>query len=254
MKLPKPLTTLPSFFSRSSKRKNGLVIEEIGTDAELHFTVPSVQTTAQQENITKGWKEVNVTVLGDQEITDRVAKGIPIWVPDATEGSNICFDGNSCTQHLAVELTPSTVREGHVTDALVVNITGGPVKKKDGRHLSKCLSYNMNVVTEPMEFLTALWCISLHWHWAGAGTNPTISCQCCGLPRDEAFTIGTPGIVSHFNCTSRKNLRCDWPSNTPHYVKTSHTTGVCGRIPSSIQPKGCSGLDDSRQPRLGSSN
>ncbi len=106
---------------------------------------------------TKGWKEVKATVL-DHEIPDRVAKRIPVRVPDATVGSDICFAGNISIQRLAVKSTLSTVREGHVTDALVVNITGGPVRIKHGLLLGKCLAYNLNVVPVPLVFPAA--CVS----------------------------------------------------------------------------------------------
>ncbi len=111
-----------------------------------------MQTPERQEDVTKGWKEVKATVLRDHEIPDRVANRIPVRVPDATVGS---FDWNSSIQRLTAEYTLSTVREGHVTDALVVNITGGPVRIKHEILLGKCLAYNLKVVPVPLEFPTA---------------------------------------------------------------------------------------------------
>ncbi len=77
-----------------------------------------------------------------------MAKRILISVLDARVGSDICFDGNSYIQRLLVESTLSTVSKGHVTDALVVTITGGLVRITYGLLMGKCLSYNMNVVSE----------------------------------------------------------------------------------------------------------
>ncbi len=57
---------------------------------------------------------------------------------------------------MASRFFPHTpVREGHVTDALVVNINGEPVRIKHGLLLGKCLAYNLNVVPVPLEFPTA---------------------------------------------------------------------------------------------------
>ncbi len=158
MKLPKALATLPPVSPRSSKEENGHVVEEKGTDTEIQFTILSVQTPERQEDVTKRWKEVKATVLGNHEIPDLVAKRIPVRVSDATLGSDICFDGNSSIRRLTVEYTLSTVREGHVTDALVVNITGVPVRIRHRLLLGKYLAYNLKVVPFPLEFPTA--CVS----------------------------------------------------------------------------------------------
>ncbi len=69
-------------------------------------------------------------------------------------GCDVCLNGISCIQRLGVESTLSSVLEGHVTDALVVNTTGGPVKIKQGLLLGKCLAYNQNVVPKPLDFPT----------------------------------------------------------------------------------------------------
>ncbi len=94
-------------------------------------------------------------MVGYHEIQARSAKRIPIRVLDAVVGSDVCLNGISYIQRLGVESTLSAVREGHVTDALVVNTTGGPVKIKQGLLLRKFLAYNQNVVPEPLDFPTA---------------------------------------------------------------------------------------------------
>ncbi|RUM27774.1 MAG: hypothetical protein DSY32_05100, partial [Aquifex sp.] len=147
MKHPVPLATLSPVISRSTERKDG-------QNEELQFTIPSIYAPKRPTDVTEGWKEVKATVYGDQEIPDRVAKRITIRVPDAPVGSDICLDGIGPIKRLAVESTLSTVREGHVTEALVVNTTGGPIKIQHGLLLGKCLSYDKKVVPEPLEFPT----------------------------------------------------------------------------------------------------
>ncbi len=83
------------------------------------------------------WKQVNATVTGNHEIPDRTAIHIPVSVPSATVGCNICLEGASYVKQLAVEQTLNTVREGHKTVAFVVNTTCGPLKIKHGVLLSK---------------------------------------------------------------------------------------------------------------------
>ncbi len=50
---------------------------------------------------------------------------IPISVPKATVGCDICIEGPSQVQRVYVEPTLTTVRDGHKATALVVNTTGG---------------------------------------------------------------------------------------------------------------------------------
>jgi len=145
------LATLSPIIPRSTERKNE-------QNEELQFTIPSVHTPERQTDVTEGWKEVKATVFGDHETPDRVAKRVTIRVPDAPMGSGLCLDGIDPIKRLAVESTPSTVREGHVTDILVVDTTGGPIRIQHGLLLGKCLSYDKKVVPEPLEFPTA--CVS----------------------------------------------------------------------------------------------
>ncbi len=104
-----------------------------------------IQVSEDEEQDKDLWKEGKATVVGYHEIQARSAKRIPIRVLEAVVGS---------IQRLGVESTLSTVREGHVTDALVVNTTGGLAKLKHGLLLGKCLAYNQNVVPEPLNFPT----------------------------------------------------------------------------------------------------
>ncbi len=66
------------------------------------------------------WPTVSAKVERTQEIPDREAKIITIRVKKAQVWSDICIDGAPNTCRIAVESTLSRVREGHLTEALVV--------------------------------------------------------------------------------------------------------------------------------------
>ena len=106
----------------------------------------------QLNNSNDNWTTVNATVIGDHEIPHRVAMHIPVSVPQATVDYDICLEGPSHIKRLVVKSTLITVREGHKTVALVVNITGGPIKLKTGVLLTKALVFDRPVVPEPLEF------------------------------------------------------------------------------------------------------
>ncbi len=76
---------------------------------------------------------------------------IPVSVPNATVGCDICLEGPSQIKALAVESTLNTVREGNRTLAFVVNTTGGPIKLNKGVLLSRALAFNGQVMPEPVE-------------------------------------------------------------------------------------------------------
>ena len=102
-------------------------------------------------NPTESWKVVNATVVGDHEIPHRTAMPIPVSVPEASVGCDICLEGPSPVKRLVVENTLNTVREGHKTHALVVNTTGETIKLKQGVLLSQALAFDKQVVPEPLE-------------------------------------------------------------------------------------------------------
>ncbi len=52
---------------------------------------------------------------------------------------------------IAVESTLSRVREGNLTEALVVNTSGAPITLKYGQHISQVLVYDRQVASEPEE-------------------------------------------------------------------------------------------------------
>ena len=96
------------------------------------------------------WMEIGATVIGNHEIPDRTAMHIPVAVPGATVGCDICLESHSHVNRLAVEPTLNTVRTGNRTLAFVVNTTGGPVKIKQGVLLTQALAYDRQVVEEPL--------------------------------------------------------------------------------------------------------
>ena len=67
----------------------------------------------QSNDPNDNWTTVNAMVIGDHEIPHRVAMHIPVSVPQATIGCDICLKGPSHIKRLVVESTLNTVREGH---------------------------------------------------------------------------------------------------------------------------------------------
>lgn len=111
--------------------------------------IPSIQSPKCDTDATEAWKEAKVIVNANYDIPARVAKQIKICVPEAPIGSDICLEGLGNVKRLAIESTLSTIRERHLTDALVVNTTGAPIRIKQGLFLGKCLVYDKKVVPEP---------------------------------------------------------------------------------------------------------
>ncbi len=58
---------------------------------------------------------------------------ITIRVDKAQVGSDVCIDGAPNTCRIAVDSTLSRVREGNLTEALVVSISGAPIIFKRGQ-------------------------------------------------------------------------------------------------------------------------
>ncbi len=64
---------------------------------------------------------------------------IIVRVDKTQVGSDVCIDGASNTHRIAVESTLSRVREGNLTEALVVNTSGVPITLKHGQHIGQVL-------------------------------------------------------------------------------------------------------------------
>ncbi len=77
-----------------------------------------------------------------------MAKKITVRVDKAQAGSNVCIDGAPNICHITVESTLSRVREGNLTEALVVNTSGAPITLKHGQHISQCLVYDRQAASE----------------------------------------------------------------------------------------------------------
>ncbi len=91
-------------------------------------------------DVCRGWKSVNAIVMGNHEIQQRTAMHIPVSVPNATVGCDLCLEGPSRVNTLAIESTLNTVREGGWAVVLVVNTTDGPVKLRNGVFLGRALA------------------------------------------------------------------------------------------------------------------
>ncbi len=97
------------------------------------------------------WPTVSANVERTQEIPDRAAKMVTITIDKAQVGSDVCIDGDSNTHRIVVKLTLSRVREGNLSEALVVNTSGAPITLKHGQHIGPVLVYDRHVASEPEE-------------------------------------------------------------------------------------------------------
>ncbi len=121
--------------------------------ADLSFT--GAKTTyldgITPTDICRGWKSVSAMVMGNHEIPQRTAMHIPVLVPNATVGCDLCLEGPSRVNTLGIESTLNTLREGGRTVALVVNTTGGPIILRNGFFLGRVLAFDEQVLPEPFE-------------------------------------------------------------------------------------------------------
>ncbi len=90
------------------------------------------KSAVENKNI---WPTVTAKVEGTQEIPDRAIKSITIKVKEAHDGSDICINAAPNINLVGVQSTLSRVREGHLSQTLVVNISGAPITLKHGLHL-----------------------------------------------------------------------------------------------------------------------
>ncbi len=121
------------------------------------------------------WPTVSAKVERTQEILDRAAKMVTIRVDKAQVGSDICIDGAPNTCRIAIESTLSRVREGNLTEPLVVNTSGAPITLKHGQHIGQVLVYDRQVASEPEELPSAyVSTISSQIHDAAAQRSPSL--------------------------------------------------------------------------------
>ncbi len=72
---------------------------------DLSLVSSSVTDTApnpKQTDLSKEWKSVNAIVVGNHETPHRTAMHIPVSVPNATVGCDICLEGPSQVKALTV--------------------------------------------------------------------------------------------------------------------------------------------------------
>ncbi len=121
------------------------------------------------------WPTVSAKVKGTQEMPYQAAKKITVRVDKAQVGSDVCIDGAPNICCIVVESTLSRVREGNLTQALVVNTSGAPITLKHGQHVGQCLVYDRQVATGPEELLSAyVSTISSQIHDAAARRSPSL--------------------------------------------------------------------------------
>ncbi len=97
------------------------------------------------------WPTVSAKFEQTQEIPNRAAKIITIRVHKAQVGSDVCIHGASHTHRFAVESTLSRVREGSLTEALIVNTSGAPITLKHGQDIGQVLVYDRQIALQPEE-------------------------------------------------------------------------------------------------------
>ncbi len=119
------------------------------------------------------WPTVSAKVERTQEIPDRTAKMITIRVDKGQVGSDVCIGGAPNTCPIAVESTLFRVREGNLTEALVVNTSGAPIALKHGQQIGQVLIYDRQVASEPEELPSVyVFDISSQSHDAAAQRSP----------------------------------------------------------------------------------
>ncbi len=91
---------------------------------------------------------------GTQTISENVAQRVRVRLPYAPVGSDVCIDGAPNFHGLAVEPTLSRVKDGHLSEALVLNTSGMGITLKHGVKLGHCLLYDKNIIPDPIELPT----------------------------------------------------------------------------------------------------
>ncbi len=117
-------------------------------------SVPVPDTGANrttQTYVCMGWKNVITIVVENHKIPQTTAMQIPVSVPKATEGSDLCLECPTHVSTLAIESTINTVHEGRRTVPFVFNTTGFSVKLRNGIFLRRTLAFDEQVLPEPLE-------------------------------------------------------------------------------------------------------
>ncbi len=100
---------------------------------------------------------------------------ITIRVDKAQIGSDVCIYGAPNICRIAVESALSRVREGNLTEALVVNTSGAPITLKHGQQIGQVLAYDRQVASELEELPSAyVSTVSSQIHDAAAQRPPSL--------------------------------------------------------------------------------
>ncbi len=134
-----------------SIKSPSMVRESVPPETKVHTVqtfsavpVPDTGATGTAPtDVCRGWKSVNAMVMGNHELPQRTAMHILVC--------DLCLEGPSRVNTLAIESTLNMVREGGRNVALMVNTTGGPVKLRNGVFLGCALAFDGQVLPEPLE-------------------------------------------------------------------------------------------------------
>ena len=89
--------------------------------------------SSEEKRSSSASRVISAIVVGDQHIGPTCATRLPVRLTDAPVGSHILSTPESMRVHrLSLESTLSTVRNDHISDALVTNTTGSPITLKHG--------------------------------------------------------------------------------------------------------------------------
>ena len=120
----------------------------VSSDSHLNGGSPKRES---KKEIAAGWKSIKATVIGNHLIPDRMAVLIPVSIPKVPLGCDVCMEGPSRVNKLAVEPTLTTVHTENQTSVLAVNMSGGPINLKQGVFITQALVYDQKVVPEALE-------------------------------------------------------------------------------------------------------
>ncbi len=158
--------------------------------------VPTNQPHFNLSAVSKKWRTVNAVVIGDHVIPPKTAAHIPLSVPQATFGCDICLEGPSHVAALAVESTLTTVQEGNRTIALVVNTMAGPLKLRKGVLLAQVLAFDGQVIPTPIQLPS----VSVGAiHDSSASTEKSSTASLDSLVKVVDYPEHRPSLLSSLN-------------------------------------------------------
>ncbi len=137
---PSAMASLPSQTSNTGKIHD-------------HTSVSPI-TVKEPKQKARVWKTVSAIVEGTQTISENVAQRVRVRLSDAPVGSDVCIDGAPNFHRLAVEPTLSRVKDGHLSEASVLNTSGTGITLRHGVKLGHCLLYDKNIIPDPIELPT----------------------------------------------------------------------------------------------------